>query len=263
MIKVSVIIIAYNRANYLPEAIESVFTQNFIEWELILVDDGSTDGSPSVMRNYAEKDSRVRCIFNEKNLGICKTRERGLEAAQGEFIAILDSDDIWCDTDKLKKQYNFLKNNDKYILVGGGVVIMDEKKHEIKRYLNTCSSAAVHCQMLIKNPFTHSTVMYRRAIALEVGGYSCELDGMEINAIEDYDLWLRLGIKGELINLPEYFVQYRIHSGNISVQKRLKLMETTCLLIKHYRARYPLFWFAWTRRIARLYIYKIYKFFIK
>lgn len=260
---ISVIIIAYNRARFLPEAIASVFAQSFIDWELILVDDGSTDDTAAVIRSYAEKDKRIHCFFNEKNLGICQTRARGLAEAKGEFAAVLDSDDVWSDQDKLKKQVEFLKIQPDYVMVGGGVVITNEAGQEIKRYLNTTSAEKIRLSLLIKNPFAHSTVMYRRAVANEVGGYSEKLDGKEINAIEDYELWLKLGSKGKMANLPEYFVYYRSHPGNVSVQKRLKLMQTTLVLIRHYRNDYPFFWLAWLRRTTRLHLYQIYNFFIK
>jgi len=261
--KVSIIIIAYNREKFLAQAVVSVQRQSFSDWELILLDDGSIDGTRKLMEDLAKQDERIRFLFNEKNLGICKTRVRGLAEARGEFVAVLDSDDVWCDKDKLKKQFEFLKNNSEYVLVGGGVVLVEETGGELKKYLNPLTDQAIRRQMLLKNPFAHSTIMYRREATIAAGGYQEETAGEEINAIEDYDLWLRLGKAGKLANLPNYFVNYRLHPGNISVQKRLKLMQATLVLIRHYRSNYPFFWLAWLRRTIRLNLYQIYNSFIK
>ena len=109
--KVSVVIITYNRARFLPEAIESVIAQSFTDWELIVVDDASTDNTKGVVEKYSSVDSRIKYYRNPENLNISKSRNRGIELSKGKYIAVLDSDDIWCDIEKLKLQYSFLESN--------------------------------------------------------------------------------------------------------------------------------------------------------
>ena len=108
--KVSVVICTYNRAQYLPQAIESVLAQSFQDLELIIVDDASNDDTKAVMERYAS-DSRIRYIKNDINLGLGKNRVKSTKDAHGEYIAILDSDDYWVDVNKISKQVDFLDKN--------------------------------------------------------------------------------------------------------------------------------------------------------
>lgn len=249
--KVSINMATYNRGQYLPMALDSILAQDFTDWELIIVDDASTDNTHAVLLPYL-RDSRIKYFKNEKNSGICVTRNKALENSTGEYIAILDSDDIWLAKDKLSQQVDFLDFNYEYALIGTGVVVIDEKGKEIKRYLNSEGHLAIKNQLLAKNSFAHSSVMYRREAVISIGSYPLNLNG-----IEDYDLWLRLGSKYKLHNLPRYDLGYRRHPGNISLTDRARLMETNLVLIKKYRQLYPNFYWAWVRRASRLYIIKV------
>lgn len=249
--KVSINMATYNRGQYLPEAIDSILRQDFTDWELIIVDDGSTDNTQEVILPYL-RDERVKYFKNEKNLGICLTRNKALEKSSGEYIAVLDSDDVWLANDKLSQQIDFLDFNYEYALVGTGVVVIDEKGKELKRYVNPEGSVPIKNSLLAKNPFAHSSVLYRREIVLKLGAYPLNLNG-----IEDYDLWLRLGKKFKLHNLPLYDLGYRKHPNNISLIDRERLMQANLTLIKKYREFYPNFYWAWTRRSSRLLAVKI------
>ena len=249
--KVSINMATYNRGRYLAEAINSILAQNFNNWELIIIDDGSTDNTQDILLPYLE-DSRIKYFKNEKNLGICVTRNVALEKSSGEYVAILDSDDVWLAKDKLSQQVDFLDFNYDYALVGTGVVTIDENGKEIKRYLNPEAAVPIKNSLLAKNSFAHSSVMYRREIAIKLGSYPLNLNG-----IEDYDLWLRIGSKYKLHNLPLYHLGYRKHAGNISRTDRIRLMESNLELTKKYRDLYPNFYWAWLRRSSRLFIAEI------
>lgn len=252
MPKISIITITYNRAKFLPEAIESVLAQTFKDWELLIVDDCSMDNTKEVTEKYVAKDSRIKYFRNEVNLKISKSRNRGLDLAQGKYVAMLDSDDVWCDNEKLEKQYNFLENKAGYALMGGGVIIVDENGKEIKRYLSPIGNRDLKRNILVKNPFAQSSIMYPRQVALDLGGYDINLSG-----IEDYDLWLRIGKKYKIANLHDYVLKYRIHGSNISLTDRARLMERNLFLVNRYKNYYPNYWKAVLRRIIRLYGYKI------
>lgn len=241
----------YNRGQYLGVAIDSVLAQDFNDWELIIVDDGSTDNTSDILLPYLD-DPRIKYFKNEKNLGICETRNRALKESIGEYIAVLDSDDVWLAKDKLSQQVDFLDFNYDYALVGTGVIVIDEIGKEIKRYLNSEGSVAIKNNLLAKNLFAHSSVLYRREMAIKMGSYPLKLNG-----IEDYDLWLRLGSKYKLHNLPLYSLGYRKHAGNISQTDRIRLMTSNLDLVKKYRQNYPNFYWALLRRSSRLFIAEI------
>lgn len=249
--KVSINMATYNRGGYLPAAINSILDQDFIDWELIIIDDGSTDNTQEILLPYL-KDERIKYFKNEKNLGICITRNRALEKSAGEYIAILDSDDLWLSRDKLSQQVFFLDFESEYALVGTGVVVINEKGTATKRYLNPEGNTAIKNGLLAKNSFAHSSVLYRREVAINLGAYPLNLNG-----IEDYDLWLRLGQKYKLHNLPRYDLGYRRHPGNISLTDRKRLMTTSLDLIKKYRQYYPNFYWALIRREIRLFLVEI------
>ncbi|MFH1292397.1 MAG: glycosyltransferase [bacterium] len=239
--------ITHNRANHIAWAIASVRSQSLTDWELIIIDDASTDDTKAVVQEFLNQDQRIRYIKNEKNLGISNSRNLALEKARGQFIAVLDSDDIWCYNEKLQKQYDFLSQNPEYVLVGGGVIQIDEQGVERKRYLNPCKDSTIRKKFLAKNPFAHSSVMYSRNLALELGGYKKEL-----GIGEDYDLWLRMGKKGKLANLNDYLLKYRIHSDGTCFKDLIKALKNNIKIIKKYRKDYPNYFFAFLRRWSRL-----------
>jgi len=252
MPKISVITITYNRAKFLPEAIESVQAQTFSDWELLIIDDCSTDNTKEVAEKYIAEDARIKYFRNDENMKISKSRNRGLELAQGKYVAMLDSDDAWCDPEKLEKQYNFFENNPEYALIGGGVIVVDENGKEMKRYLDPNGNKDLKKMMLVKNPFAQSSIMYPRQLVIDLGGYDIDLSG-----IEDYDLWMRIGKKHKVANLHKYVLKYRVHGGNISLTDRARLMERNIFLIKRYAKYYPNYWKAIIRRNVRLWGYRI------
>lgn len=251
MPRVSINIATYNRGNFIREAIESVLAQTFIDWELIIVDDASTDNTKEIIAPYLA-DPRIKYFRNEKNLNISLTRNRGLQESRGEFVAILDSDDLWCDKEKLSKQVAFLDANPDYGLVGTGVIKIDPTGKEIDKYQNPLSDGEVRRQILSRNTFAHSSVLYRRQIALDLGLYDPAL-----NAIEDYDLWLKIGQKWHFANLPALSLKYRVHSSNISLLDRQRLMKINLDLVKKNRAFYPNFYPAMARRLVRFRFYRL------
>ncbi|OIO19924.1 MAG: hypothetical protein AUJ23_01225 [Candidatus Magasanikbacteria bacterium CG1_02_32_51] len=254
-IKISIIMLTYNRAHYLPMAIDSVFSQSFSDWELIVVDGGSTDDTENLIKNYQDKDSRIVYIRKDKVLGISKCRNVGLNLAKGEYIAVLDSDDIWCDKEKLAKQLDFLLKNSDCFLVGGGVIVIDEHGVEKSRYLHAITDEEIKKQILLRNQFAHSAVLYRRDKAQAVGGYA-----LDVKIGEEYDLWLRMGRFGTFYNLKDYVVNYRIHNQGACVVDRLGGALDTLKIIKKYRHNYPNYFLAWIKAILRMGYYLWLKF---
>lgn len=233
MARVSILMATYNRVKYLPQAIDSVIVQSYSDWELLVVDDGSNDGTDKIVQRYAERDGRIRYFKNEINLGIEKSRNLGLSKCGGEFVAVLDSDDIWEDHTKLQKQVEFLEKNPEYILCGCQARVIDEGGREIDHIFHALDDADIRKAMLSCNQFVHSSVVYRRNAAMSAGGYG----GSQIG--EDYDLFLRVGLKGKFANLPEAMVCYRRHSSGATWKNKLLSAREHLKIIKKFKDQYP------------------------
>lgn len=248
MPKISINIITYNRAAYLPEAIRSVLEQSFSDWELIIVDDASTDNTESVVKNFIAADSRVKYFKNDQNKGVARSRNRALMASQGDFIAVLDSDDLWCNTEKLQKQLEVFVSNKDAVLVGGNGVIIDKNGVEHGDYICASSDKQIRQKFLLKNQFIHSSVMFSRQVAAS-GGYD---ESLVVG--EDYDLFLRLGKGGKISNLPFCVVKYRKHDSNQSKEKILSALKDNLKIIARYKNNYPNYCIALCRRYVRFLI---------
>lgn len=230
---VSVIMITYNHAGFLPEAIESVISQTYNNWELLILDDASTDDTERVTSSFVARDSRIKYLPASQNLGITKNRNRGLAMAQGECVAILDSDDFWCDTAKLEKQVSYLRSHPEKILVGTQVKVINGDKGHTDNFLYKTLDADIRKKILLRNQFTHSSIVFRMKPNLRYDE--------SIQIWEDYELILRLGIQGKLANLPEIMTTYRKHTGNISKEKKLYGAQVHLAIIKKYKDSYPNF----------------------
>lgn len=236
-IKVSIIMPTYNGSNFIDRAIESVKSQNFVDWELLVIDDGSIDQTGKIIEGYRAKDLRIVYLKNENNLGIQKTLNRGLKEARGEYIARIDDDDEWIDKDKIGKQVSFLDNNKDCGLVGiSGIVVVDKNRRELYKYKLPIDDKKIKNRILSKNCFVHSSIMFRKAHVLELMGYD---ESITVKHIEDYDLWLKIGLKYNLYNLPGFGVAYMMRSNSISSKNKIEQFQKNILLIKKYKDKYP------------------------
>lgn len=208
--KVTVFMPVYNGAKYLRPAIDSILDQTYKNFELLIIDDGSTDASAEIVASYPDK--RIRLIRNEKNLGLVASRNRGLAESRGEYIAVLDCDDVARPT-RLEKQAAFLDAHADYGLIGGWAEQIDASgKPNGVVWENSLPPELIPSAMLFGNHFTHSTVMIRKS-ALPAEGYRLPL-------AEDYDLWIRMAKNWQLWNLPEILVGYRSHDEGISKRRK-------------------------------------------
>src|ERR1700722_18205126 len=164
--RVSIILPTYNRVDLLARAVKSITTQSFSDWELIVVNDASTDGTKAYLDGLAAQDPRIHPVHNVKNNypDISKNLNEAMAVARGAYVARLDDDDYWCDPDKLKKQVDFLDALPDHVIVGGGTIVVDEHDKEQFRYHKLENDPQIRDKALFANPFTHSTVMFRRAL---------------------------------------------------------------------------------------------------
>lgn len=208
--KVTVFIPVYNRERYIGAAIDSILAQSFTDFELLVVDDGSTDGSVALIEAYG--DPRVRLERNGRNLGIPKTRNRGLELARGAYLAILDSDDAVY-PDRLAKQVAFLDSHPDFAMVGSWGRAMDQSGRPLKRIKKQpVSSDEVKAHLLFRCCLNNRSVMGRTAVMREHGYRN------DYPRCQDYELLVRLAANHKLGNLPEILVLGRVHDQQITGQ---------------------------------------------
>jgi glycosyltransferase involved in cell wall biosynthesis len=205
---ISVILPAYNAQETIGEAIQSIIDQTYTDWELLVINDGSTDNTRSVVLSFA--DSRIRYIENEGNKKLIYTLNRGLELATGKYIVRMDADDISLPT-RFEKQVAFMDNHLDVVASGGGMLTFSNDKI-IKRI--HCESDSEKIELLLFNtsPIYHPTAIIRRSI-LEL--YAIRYS-QEYLHVEDYMLWYNLSKVGKLSNIDDVLIKYRISDNQVS-----------------------------------------------
>jgi glycosyltransferase involved in cell wall biosynthesis len=206
----------YQGSEHLAAAIESVLAQTFEQLELLVVDDGSTDGSSGIARSYAERDSRV-LYLRQENAGQGAARNAGAEAARGEAIAFLDQDDLWL-PNKLARQLPLLDDStvvysDTYILRDGG----RDQEERLSDHLDGWPVPATLGSLIAGNTIPVLTALLPRRLLLAHGGLTSD---PALKGVDDYDLWLRLAIAGVTFSyVPEPLAVYRVHHGAMSADR--------------------------------------------
>jgi glycosyltransferase involved in cell wall biosynthesis len=214
---ISVIMAVKDGQKYIRQAIDSVLGQTCGDFEFIIIDDGSTDGSLQLIENF--DDSRITLIKNQNHLGLSKSLNAGLYAARGEYIARMDADDI-CLPERFEKQIRFLDQHPQIAVLGTGIKLIDEQGKTIQDVHLPIDSDLIKWQLCFINPIAHPSVMMRGAAVKQVGGYDPELIRSQ-----DYDLWWRLSAKYQLANLPDILVLLRQHSRQVSNANRSEQFE--------------------------------------
>lgn len=246
---ISIITVTRNRAGFIAKAIESVLKQSFTNWELLVLDDNSNDATEAIVGSYTAKDSRIKYFKNSPALGISGNRNKGLSLATGKYIAVLDSDDFWLNTDKLQKQYDFLDQNSDYVLIGTNIRIIDEKENFIKNTNFEIEDLEIRKKILRDNQIPHSSVLLKTCTVKELGGYDEKL-----SCVEDLDLFLRLGKVSKLKNLPEITTAYTRHTDGTSQKRKIEMAWNHFKIVLKNFGKYPN-WF-WALAWAKLRIIK-------
>jgi glycosyltransferase involved in cell wall biosynthesis len=217
---VSVIIPVYNTDRFVAQTIESVLTQTFGDFELIAIDDGSTDRSREILDEFAKRDPRVR-VVSRANKGLVETLNEGLSLARGPLVARMDADDL-CDPRRIELQVRSLTDDPRLVAVGCSAAAIDEEGNVLGDY----STPATHEEIEVSHLKGHSaihhpSVMFRTDVVRRLGGYR------DLVPCEDFDLWLRLGEVGRLANLPEKLITKRLFPGSIvarTLDKRQRVL---------------------------------------
>lgn len=235
--KISVIMAAYNAVNYIEKSIISILEQTFKEWELIIINDCSTDHTPEIVEKYIRLDPRIILLGNEVNINQALSRNRGISKARGKYIAILDDDDI-AFPDRLKIQYDFLENNPAVALVASAAEIIDKDGKIIGHKRSPENLDELRFRIILKNPLVHSSVMYRKELMEKIGGYNNKY----FNA-EDYKFYSELIKKYEIVSLPNVLLKYRHTPQAISIahsSRKIQLEQSLAVNYKNINNFIPL-----------------------
>ena len=214
MPKISVILPCYNSEAFIGSSIQSILDQTYRDFELIIIDDGSTDGSTEIIKSF--HDTRIRYIRNPENLGLIKTLNIGIGLSEGMYIARMDADDISY-PNRFEEQARYLDERSDVSLVGTGYCTIPSGKTFVPH------KTPKLWDMLIRNQFAHPTVMFRKNNFLDNGLVYDE----NYNSAEDYELWSRALIKGlQCHNIPAPLLRYRLHPDSITARKRNEMLQT-------------------------------------
>jgi len=224
---ISVILPVYNAQDYLEGSIASLLAQDFIDFELLIINDGSTDGSMELAERFQAQDGRVRIVHNPGNLGLIKTLNHALEHAKGTYLARQDSDDMSLPA-RLGRQYAYMEANPDCVLLGCAPLLMDQHDSVYGSRPVLARDGAIRAMMLMYSPFCGPSVMMRRAAIQE----HCLRYDLDMPHAEDYDFYCRLGSLGKMANLPTELYKYRLHGENISAQN-LEQQELTASRISY------------------------------
>ena len=212
---VSVVMPAYNTEAYLANSVDSILGQTFVDWELICVDDGSSDGSLGILRRYEGADPRVR-VITRPNTGVARARNDGMDVAAGRYIAAMDSDDVAL-PERLRRQVDYMESHPECVGLGAAVRIVGPDLMPMEDEYKALDHETIDCQTLagygaaIRQP----VAMFRAEAVRAIGGYR-----EEYFTHEDMDLYLRLAEIGRLANLPDILLLYRQRVGSFDRSRR-------------------------------------------
>lgn len=211
---VSIVLPVYNGDVYLQSAIESILNQTFIDFELVIINDASTDNTDQIINNF--KDKRIRYFINETNLKIIETLNKGINLSRGKYIARMDADDISF-PNRIEDQVNFLEKNVEIDVLGTGFEIIGNNQND--RFSNNTvvyntDSKKIAFNLIYNNVILHPSVMFRSSVFHK---YKIYYNKKFIHA-EEYYLWTQLIIHTKFANLPDILLKYRVHDNQISLQ---------------------------------------------
>jgi len=205
---ISVVMPVYNSETYLQESANSILNQTYTNFEFIVINDGSTDGSLDILTEYAEKDNRI-AIINQQNSGLSNSLNRGIELSRSDLIARMDADDISNPT-RLEEQFNFMNNNPEVAVAGTAFELFGENTKS-KIVTMPATNKTIRKNLPFRFCLCHPTVMFRRKTIVDAGGYQ------GTGPCQDLELWLRLSRNKTLqfANLEKPLLKYRIHQDQI------------------------------------------------
>jgi hypothetical protein len=209
---VSVVMSVFNGERFLRDAVESILEQRFRGFELIVINDGSTDKSASILDSYQKSDARVR-VYHQENRGLIESLNRGCSLARGKYIARMDADDVSV-SERVMWQVDFMEAHPQTGVVGGAIEWINAEGKPLGTQRYPAEDSQIKAALLRGCALCHPTVLFRTEVFVWAGGYR----SVAVDA-EDYDLWLRIAERFQLANLEAVVLKYRIHPNQVSVRK--------------------------------------------
>jgi glycosyltransferase involved in cell wall biosynthesis len=209
---ITVLMPAYNAEKYIGTAIASVLRQTFTNFELLIVNDGSTDQTVRVIRRF--HDPRI-VVIDQPNQGVAAALNNGLKAAKAEYIARFDADDI-CMPERLQVQFEFLSTHPDYFVAGSDADYIDMHNEFVFAYTSPgYTNDEIQKKKYITCPFIHSTIIFKKQAVLEAGGYN-----IHAHTFEDHLLWPKVLKIGKGYNLPKTLVKVRLNPGSVTIDEK-------------------------------------------
>lgn len=216
--RVSVLMPVYNAGRYLRQAVDSILDQTYSDFELIAINDGSTDGSGKILDNYAAIDSRVR-VVHQKNQGLVASLNHAIELSRGEYLARQDGDDISFPS-RFEQQVKVLDSDPEVVLVSGGFEVFDKDDEFLYREVLTADNQDIKRAMYLRNPIGHGSVLFRREAGISAGLYSGDH-----GPTEDYELWSRLAKIGKFAAVEQAVYHWRVNPTGITSTSSKRMIE--------------------------------------
>lgn len=218
--KISVLMPVYNAEKFLNEAIDSILEQTFKDYELLIINDASTDRSKEIILSY--KDPRIRYFENKKNLGRPRTSNKGLRLAKADYVARMDADDVSL-PDRLKTQLEIVEKDNNVGLVASWIVLIDENNNNKGGWhtdRKNNSPEEIFYTLFFENCLANSSVLFKKDIVLKIGGYNESFE-----RAQDYELWSRLAKLTKIVKIRKVGVKYRTYAQNTTP----KIINQQCL----------------------------------
>ena len=231
--RVTVLMLTFNRPQYISRAIKSIQSQTIEDWELIVVHDGPNEQIAQILAGWQVQEPRLRYFRRREKGNIAQATNFGLGHARGRYVAILDDDDYWSCPDKLERQIQFLESHTDHVACGGGVITVNEQGEETLRYLKPEHHDDIVRVALLANPMAHSTTLYRLDAAHKVGLYDEGLAGFQ-----DWEFFLKLGRVGKLYNFQEHLLYYQIWQGGGSFQAQPSNTRSAITIVRRHGRYY-------------------------
>lgn len=236
---VTVIVPAYNHDQYIEDCLKSIISQTYTNMQIIVINDGSTDNTESVVKDFISKCNIKIEFISKENEGLCKTLNRGLGIVKGKYVAFLASDDMWL-PERIEKQVSFMEKNENIGMVFSDAYFMRDETATDKRFtdykpiirayfLNSIQTTSIYEELLMENFIPALTVLIRRECFDKVGYFDTSLK------YEDYDMWLRISEKYPIAYIDEPLAYYRVHNDNFSNNIRIMLIGAMQTLVKQYK----------------------------
>jgi glycosyltransferase involved in cell wall biosynthesis len=233
--RVSVLMLTYNRPQFISRAIASVVSQTVTDWELLVVQDGSNAATVDILRDWTARDPRILHLARGTKGSIAEASNYGLARARGRYIAILDDDDYWVAPDKLARQIDYLDGHPDFVACGGGYILVDRDTRECGRFYKPQTDDQIRARALLANPIGNSTSMFRRLLP---DGRPALYDE-SLRGFADWDFWLMMGRAGKLHNIPEHLACYALWEGGGSFEQSRVNTRAALRIVRKHRDAYP------------------------